>query len=204
MGARDHNASNNPNGGDAGITGGSIDLVTTIDKGIFKQRIDISGRPLAEILLLNQSIAAGGSGGAAILFESKAIHHEANALKFRRRRAELQKAVEVFSEAATSLRAEESRDSVVNFSATIKAEIATCELLERHHKAEADEARLKQKEHASQAKVWEDAAKKLRRLRKKKEAEKTMYFCWIIAFVVTLLVVLNSAHSALNSIIAYI
>ena len=46
----DHNASHNPNG--AGITGGSNDL-TTIDDAIFKKkRIDSSGRPFAEILLL--------------------------------------------------------------------------------------------------------------------------------------------------------
>ena len=190
----DHNASHNPNG--AGITGGSNDL-TTIDAIFKKKRIDSSGRPFAEILLLKQSIAAGGSGGAAILFESKAMHHEANALKFRRLRTKLQEAVEVFSEAATSLGTAEPRGTVVDFSHDIEAEITSCELLERHHKAEADKARLKQKEYASQAKIWVDAAKELRRLRKKEELDEFVK-CGLIPAAVCIL--LAGLISALNSI----
>ena len=125
------------------------------------------------------------------------MHHEANALKFRRLRTKLQEAVEVFSEAATSLGTAEPRGTVVDFSHDIEAEITSCELLERHHKAEADKARLKQKEYASQAKIWVDAAKELRRLRKKEELDEFVK-CGLIPAAVCIL--LAGLISALNSI----
>ena len=190
MGSRSRLITSRRNNANGTGTRGSSSIFT-------RDPIDLSGRPISEVLLLKTSIAAGGSGGAAVLFESKAIHHEAIARKFRRRRATLQKAIKEYSETVQSLSTGAIGDGV-RFSHDIEAEIASCELLERHHRAEADQASRKQMEYAAQAKVWADIAEELRVIRKKKEFEKFVKY-WLIPTAVCLL--LAGIISALKDIV---